>query len=93
MNFKSKPIILSFIIFVVIITTAAGFWYWSQRKSATPKTTTALFSELSPAEAKDTLGGQIIGKIQNPLKGELPVVNPFEKTETNPIKDIYVNPF
>ena len=64
-----------------------------KRKTATPEAAPALFGELSPAEAENTLGGQILGKTQNPLKGELPPVNPFEKTETNPLKDVYVNPF
>lgn len=81
------------IIVVLVITAGVGFWYWSQGKAAAPKTTIAPFSDLSPAEAKDTLGGQILGKTQNPLEGELPPINPFEKTETNPLKNVYKNPF
>ena len=91
MNFKSKPMVLVSVIIAVIIA-AAGFWYWSQKRAAVPATT-APFGELTPAEAKNTLGGQILGKIQNPLEGELPPTNPFEKTETNPLKDVYRNPF
>ena len=80
------------VILAAIIATA-GFWYVSQRKAAGPEATPAPFSELSPADAEETLGGQILGKIQNPLKGELPATNPFEKTEINPLKDVYINPF
>ena len=90
MENKRKTIIVVAVAALVIA--AAGFWYWQSKKAVTV-TTRALFSELSPAEAKDTLGGQIIRKIQNPLEGELPLINPFEKTETNPLKDVYRNPF
>ena len=78
------------IVVLIVVAVGGGFWFLSQRKAAVPA---ILFGELSPAEAEDTLGGQILGKAQNPLKGELPPVNPFEKTETNPLKDVYVNPF
>lgn len=88
---KQKTIIIA-VTAALIIATGIGFWYW-QSKNVTPQTTTALFNQLSPAEAKDTLGGQILGKTQNPLEGELPPTNPFEKTETNPLKDVYRNPF
>ena len=91
MNFKSKPII-SVSIVIAVIVVGAGFWYWSQRNAIAPETTLLPFDELSPAEAEDTLGGQIIGKAQNPFKGEIPELNPF-RTETNPLKNIYLNPF
>lgn len=90
MENKSKIFVIAAI---VIVIAGAGFWYWSRKKAATPKTAPALFSELSPEKAEDTLGSQILGKTQNPLKGELPPTNPFEKNETNPLKDVYVNPF
>ncbi|MBI4114811.1 MAG: hypothetical protein HY445_03140 [Candidatus Niyogibacteria bacterium] len=91
MDFKSKPTFFISIVIVIIIA-AIGFWYW-QSKKAVPRRTVAPFSELTPAEARDTLGGQILGKTQNPLEGELPPTNPFEETETNPLKDVYRNPF
>ncbi|MBI2056564.1 MAG: hypothetical protein HYT37_04300 [Candidatus Sungbacteria bacterium] len=95
MENKYKITIIVVVVTLVIIA-GAGFWYWSQRKaavSAIPFNPVIPLSELSTAEAEDTLGGQILGKTQNPLKGELPPVNPFEKIETNPLKDVYVNPF
>lgn len=93
LNMDNKKLIPIVVIVLIFLAGGFGFWYWSQRKVAAPKTTKELFSDLSPAEAKDTLGGQILGKMQNPLEGELPPINPFEKTETNPLKDVYKNPF
>ena len=87
-----------------VLALGAGFWYW-QKKSGddtssmspgiTPPVATPSTEELllTPAEAGDTLGGQILGKTQNPIKGELPPINPFEEAQTNPLKDIYRNPF
>lgn len=90
---KQKTIIL-IAIAVLVIVAGVALWYWSaSRRIEAPREPQTLTKELSPAEAKDTLGGQILGKTQNPLEGELPATNPFEKTETNPLKDIYRNPF
>lgn len=91
---KGKLILLS-VLGLAALLTVGGFWYWQSKKTAAPQpeATPGLFGELSPVEAGDTLGGQILGKIQNPFKGEFPTVNPFAKTETNPLGGIYVNPF
>lgn len=81
---------------IAILVIAAGvvFWYMSaNRRMENPLKQQTLTKELSPEEAQDTLGGQILGKTQNPIEGELPATNPFEETETNPLKDIYRNPF
>ena len=75
MNFKSKPIILTSIIAVIII--AAGFWYWSQRKTGAP--------EAPATEVKDGLGAEVFKKINNPLSEELPETNPFN-VNTNPFE-------
>jgi len=75
MNFKSKPIILTSIIAVIII--AAGFWYWSQRKAGAP--------EAPVAEVKDGLGAEAFKKANNPLSEELPETNPFN-VNTNPFE-------
>lgn len=82
---------------VLLATGGVGFWYW--QKSSGPVTETgngirtSSISELSPTEVKESLGAEIVDQIQNPLKGKLPPTNPFEKAETNPLEDIYKNPF
>lgn len=79
---------------ILVIASGVVFWYVSSsQRIEAPLEPQTLTKESSVDEAKDTLGGQILGKTQNPLEGELPATNPFEKTETNPLKDVYKNPF
>ncbi len=99
MNFKSKPIILaSIIVIATVIIAAAGFWFLQKNDKSKGESTVQspralqIQETISLTDAKDTLGGQILGKTQNPLEGKLPPTNPFEKTETNPLKDVYKNP-
>lgn len=47
----------------------------------------------APAPAGPSLGEQLLEKIQNPVKGELPEANPFKESEINPFQDVYKNPF
>ncbi len=88
MDSKSKVLNIGVVVALLVVV-GVGFWLWSQRKAPTPEMS---IKELSPAEAEETLGGQIIGKTQNPIKGQLPETNPFQ-SEANPLKDIYKNPF
>ena len=76
MNFKSKPIILVFIVAVVIA--AVGFWYWFQKKAEVSETPAAV-------KVKDGLGAKAFNKTNNPLSNELPETNPFY-INTNPFK-------
>ena len=83
------------VVFVVALGT--GFWYWQNNNGPGTETDKQAQApsvvELSPAQVKESLGAEIIDQIQNPLKGKLPPTNPFEKAETNPLEDIYKNPF
>jgi hypothetical protein len=73
-------------IIVVAVSAGVGYWYWRSRK---------------PEQVTPTgLGAELFEKGRNPLRGELPEVNPFnaetnpfEETKTNPLKDVYKNPF
>lgn len=77
MNFRSKPIIVVCVIVVVIIT-AAGIWYWSQKRVKAPEMPAA-------TKVKDGLGAEAFKKINNPLSNEIPETNPFH-IDTNPFK-------
>ena len=93
---RQKTIIIAVaVVFVVALGT--GFWYWQKNSGSVTETgngiQTISTTELSSAEVKEYLGAEIIDQIQNPLKGKLPPTNPFEKAETNPLEDIYKNPF
>ncbi len=80
---------------ILVVLAAVGFWYWSQKggQGIFPRPSAPAARELSPAAVEESLGGQIFEQTQNPLKNKLPPTNPFEKTETNPLKDVYQNPF
>ena len=77
MDFKSKPILIAFVIVVVVA--AAGFWYWQSKKAPS-----------SPGAP--SLGSEIFDKTQSPLEGQVPDINPF-KNQKNPLDAIYQNPF
>ena len=74
-------------IIVVGVLAGVGYWYWTTRKG--------------PEQVIPTgLGSELFEKARNPLRGELPETNPFtaetnpfEETKTNPLKDVYKNPF
>ena len=76
---------------VVIVLIAGGIalWLWQGKNIA-------FFSKnAEPAafDPKNTLGGRIFEQTQNPLKGRLPSTNPYEEAKTNPLGDVYQNPF
>ncbi|MBI2011069.1 MAG: hypothetical protein HYS89_02500 [Candidatus Colwellbacteria bacterium] len=87
--------LITIIVVLILLALGAGFWFWSQKggRGISPQLSVPTAKELSPAEIKGSLGGQIFEQTQNPLKNKLPPTNPFEKTETNPLKDVYQNPF
>ena len=91
---KQKLIIMAVVV-VFVATAGIGFWFWSQKsgQGIFPQLSNPTTKELSPAEVEVSLGSQILEQTQNPLKGKLPPTNPFEETETNPLKEVYQNPF
>jgi len=90
---KSRTIVIAAVV-TLVIAVGIGFWYWQKKGGlGIDQQATSLAEKLSPAEVKGSLGGQIFEQTQNPLKGKLPPTNPFEKTETNPLKNVYQNPF
>lgn len=93
MGSKSKPIVIAVVI-ALVIAGGIGFWYWQKKGGlGTGRQASPSARELSPAEIGGSLGGQLFEKTQNPIKDKLPPTNPFEKTETNPLKGVYQNPF
>ena len=94
MRNKPKPIVIAAVA-TLVIAVGIGFWYWQKKGGLGifPQLSAPTAKELSPAEVKGSLGGQIFEQTQNPLKGKLPPTNPFEKTETNPLKNVHQNPF
>ena len=92
MEDRSKTIIIVATAILVVVA-GVGLWFWRQGTGTVPQTTELPGKEeLSPVEANETLGGQILEKSQNPFKGEMPETKPFQ-AEINPLKDIYKNPF
>ena len=93
---KQKPLVFIVLgIVVVAMVTLGGFWFWSQKgqQEIFPQSYVQTAKELSSAEVKESLGGQILEQIKNPLKGKLPPTNPFENAKTNPLENVYQNPF
>ncbi|MDO8408029.1 MAG: hypothetical protein Q7S95_02215 [bacterium] len=91
---KQKTIIIATIV-IFLLAGGVGFWLWSEngRQGIPSWFSDSTARELSPAEIEESLGSQIVEQTNNPLKGKLPPTNPFEETETNPLKDVYQNPF
>lgn len=72
------------VVVAVIVLAALGFWYFGVKKSEAPR------GEAGP----EALGEALFEKAQNPVKDALPETNPFQtETKTNPLKDVYQNPF
>ncbi len=68
------------VVIVVLVLVVAGILFFVLRRPA-------------PAPAGPSLGEQLLDKVQNPVKGQVPEANPFTETETNPFFNVYQNPF
>ncbi|KKS37058.1 MAG: hypothetical protein A3G49_00705 [Candidatus Sungbacteria bacterium RIFCSPLOWO2_12_FULL_41_11] len=92
-GFNKKLLIIVLIAAVVII--GGGFWYW--QKSGEVQAPVSV--EKTPEQKVEELGGKILESVQNPIKEELPEINPFKPqtnpfgNETNPFQETYKNPF
>ena len=76
-------------VLLALILAAAGFWYSQSKRAAT----TGQGKTQPNEEAMSAgFGAQILEKAQNPVKDKLPETNPFQKN-TNPLKNVYQNPF
>ena len=90
MNSQSKisPAVVGVVLALVVVI-GAGFWYWQGRKAAMVERGT---TQLNEEAVSVGFGAQVLEKSQNPIKDRIPETNPFEKN-TNPLKDVYKNPF
>lgn len=76
--------IIAFIAIAVLV--LAGIWWWQENKKS------EIISPQAEEQKPAGLGGQLYEGVNNPVEGKVPETNPF-KTETNPIKGVYKNPF
>ena len=76
--------IIAFIAIAVLV--LAGVWWWQVNKKS------EIISPQAEEQKPAGLGGQLYESVNNPVEGKVPETNPF-KTETNPIKGVYKNPF
>jgi hypothetical protein len=79
-----------FVTVVVLLVAAGGVGIWLWQREV-PQLELAKLPSFR--ESEESLGGQIYERSQNPLSGEIPPTNPFEVKETNPLSNIYKNPF
>lgn len=88
-----KTIVISIGILAVF---AAGIFYWQNGRGPQDAShsggapSSGVFSD-KPSEAT-SVGAQVFLRSSNPLKDEIPETNPFRE-DSNPLKDIYKNPF
>ena len=79
-----------------------GFLYWQQQQNFLPLPYMPTVSstpsswpqpKVDEKTVRYSFGSQILDKTQNPLQDKVPQANPFQNTQTNPLKNIYKNPF
>lgn len=80
---KTKKIMI-FSAVVLILVIAAGIWYWFVWRQAAKV-------ELLPTYLSES-ASQALETAQNPVE-KVAETNPFKNEETNPIINIYKNPF
>lgn len=74
------------VILIAVLVLAAGFLYWYFALREQP---VAPPIETEEGAQPASLGEQLLEKAQNPIKGEVPKLDPV----TNPIEGLYKNPF
>lgn len=90
MNETTKKELLVSLIVVVVAAAGFGVWYWQKVQSEQENTPTGNEEPIAPQPAG--LGAELFDRSQNPLNEKMPETNPFAN-ETNPMKDVYKNPF
>ena len=94
-----RHVIVIFIL--VIVLGAVGFLYWRQQQQSLtaqqiesqPTASPSPQPKVDEKTVRNSFGSRILDKTQNPLQGKVPQANPFQNTQTNPLKNIYRNPF
>ena len=95
-----RHVVIIFIL--VIVLGAVGFLYWQQQQNFLPLPYIAIQSstplpspqpKVDEKTVRNSFGSQILDKTQNPLQDKVPQANPYQNTQTNPLKNIYKNPF
>lgn len=87
-NLSQKNNVITMVAIVVaVVLILLGVWWW-QKDQKTEIAPGEPIGEEKPAG----LGSELYESVNNPVEGKVPETNPF-KTETNPLKDVYKNPF
>lgn len=86
----NKQVITITAVVVALALLLVGWYAFKDRETAPTGTPTAGTSSAAPAE-EGSLGTDIAEKAQNPIKGELPTVDP--SAGINPLEGVYQNPF
>lgn len=100
---KVTPFAISVVVVCTLGVLATIFLFWPQSPvKPRPQTEVPAVSTSTPTPASTeaeattgtpSLGGSIYEKTQNPAAGTIPQTNPFAARETNPIREVYKNPF
>ena len=87
--FKSRKLILGFIIFLVALGASAAYWFYFRSEEAiAPQEPVS--SAVSDESEDAALGETLYEQTQNPIGDKLPeTVAPV----ANPVEDLYKNPF
>jgi len=92
---KSKKLLFSFIVIMVVVLVAAGIYFWKKyQKFQMPEKEVPVPREEASAPEKEvpaSFGAQIYEQVKNPASN-MPKTNPYE-TKTNPFEGVKTNPF
>ena len=81
---KSKIIIV--VVILLLILGAVLYLRESKKEETRPSPQTQARQEQVPLPKEQGVGAEVYGKVENPVKGEVPEVNPFKEEYTNPFE-------